>query len=326
VAVVVSTTPNVQRLEGHSTWVMAATISSNGRYAASRSSNQLLRWDLATGAPIGQPFTIREQPLGLVISPGGRIVAVDRADLLVFDTFDATEPRRLPPPKESKIMHWSLAISSKGDRVAAGGADGVIRIIDVASGAQLAELAGHAGVVSVVAFSPDDRALLSGGWDFSVRLWDVAAAKELRRFDGHTSAIYGVGFSADGNRAMSFARSLTGPKSRSEADPMVRVWDLTSGARHMALPVPAPVVHAAAFAPDGQRAVALVDQELFLWDLVDGHLVDQRRVLPATLRVPTCARFSPDCRQLLVGGDGQKRNVLLKIDLGEATTRPASSK
>jgi RNA polymerase sigma factor (sigma-70 family) len=314
-------TPSVQRFAGHSTWIVAASISADGRSAASRSSNQLLRWDLAAGAAIGQPFTIREQPIGLAISPAGRIVAVDRSDLLVFDTFDAAAPRRLPP-KEAKTMHWSLAISSKGDHVAAGGADGVIRIIDVASGDQTAALRGHAGVVSVIAFSPDDHTLLSGGWDHTVRLWDVAAAKELHRFDEHTSAIYGVAFSSDGNRAITFARSLVGPKSRSAADPMVRIWDLTSTARHLMLPVPTPTVHAAALTPDGQRAIALVDKELFVWDLAagEGRLVDHHTVLPGTTVVPTCAEFSADGRQLIVGGDGKMRNGLLTINLGDATT------
>ena len=312
----VSPAPNIQQFAGHTTWITAASMSSDGRYAASRSANQLLRWDLASGTPIGPPVTIREQPLGLAISPGGKMVAVDRADLLFFDTFDAASPRRLSF-KTGKLLHWSLAITSAGDKIADGGADGVIRMIDPTSDVETAALRGHAGVVSVVAFAPDGRTLLSGGWDHSVRLWDLASGTELSRFDGHTSAIHGVAFSGDGTRAISFARSMTGPKSRDVADPAVRVWDLKDEARHMTLPVRAPVVHAVACTPDGQRAVALVDRELFVWDLTDGRLIEQRTVLPQTT-IATCAVFSRDCRQLLVGGEGKLRNVLLKVDLGGA--------
>src|SRR4051812_19491215 len=53
----------------------------------------------------------------------------------------------------------------------------------------------HAGVASVVAFSPDGKVLASGGHDCLVRLWDFRTGKELRRFRGHTGRIYSLAFS-----------------------------------------------------------------------------------------------------------------------------------
>jgi RNA polymerase sigma factor (sigma-70 family) len=305
----VTSGPTTRRLQGHSTWVIAAAMSPDARYAVSRSSNQLLRWDLQTGAAVGQPVTIREQPFGIAVSNAGKIVAVDRPDLLVFETFDVATPRRLPP-SDRRVMHWSLAISPDGSRVAAGGADGVIRLIDLAGGEEVRALHGDAGVVGAVAFSPDGETLLSGGWDHAARVWDLASGNELHRLAGHTSAVHAVAFSPDGRLGATFARSMTGSKGKSVADKFVRVWNLQTGRQKIELPVATDNVQAAAFSPDGRRIAALVARDLLVWELADGSLVEQHTVLPDTA-VPTSAAFSSDLNHLLVGGDGPQRKDLL---------------
>ena len=50
-----------------------------------------------------------------------------------------------------------------------------VRIWDVASGQQVAQLDGHAGRVWSVGFSPDGAQIVSGGDDGTVRIWDVAS-------------------------------------------------------------------------------------------------------------------------------------------------------
>jgi WD40 repeat protein len=285
-----------------------------------RSLNEILRWDLQFARAVATPIPAREQPLGLAISPAGQIAALDGADLLLVDDFQAAEPRRLAW-KTRAPLHWSLALSSDGKLIAAGGMDGAIRLIDRASGDVVRTARGHEGVINVVAFSPDGRTLLSGGLDFTVRLWDVTTGEALHRFDGHTSMIQAVAFSADGESALSFARSMKTPKSRAEADRFVRVWNLKTGAQRRELSVPTPSVHAAVFTPDGQRVAALIAQELMAWDLTDGHELLRQRILPETA-APSCAAFSRDTRQLLVGGDGADKNGVSLIELNDALTQP----
>jgi len=311
--------PTIRKLNGHASWMTNAVISPDGRFAVSRSLNEILRWDLQSAAAIGAPVPVRGQPFGLAIAAGGQIAAVDGADLLIFDDFQAAEPRRLPS-KTRGAMHWSLALSADGKLIAAGGTDGGIRVIHRASGDVIRTLRGHAGVVSVVAFSPDHRTLLSGGFDFSVRLCDVESGKELQRFDGHTSAVHAVAFSPDGGSALSFTRTMVTPKSRTEADRFVRVWDVKGGGQRCELAVPSPSVHAAAFTPDGRGVVALVAQELIAWDLQDGREVTRQRILPETT-APTYATFSRDVRQLLVDGDRTDKNAISLVELNDSLTR-----
>ena len=79
---------------------------------------------------------------------------------------------------------YGVAFSPDGTRLAAGCADGSIRLIDVVRREQVAELRGHSDYVHAVAWSPDGTRLVSVSGDFTVRVWDslsLAARTERSR-------------------------------------------------------------------------------------------------------------------------------------------------
>src|SRR5206468_698286 len=59
----------------------------------------------------------------------------------------------------------------------------------------------HPGSVNQLAWSPDDRALLTGCEDGQVRLWDVATGRLLGRPQAHHGDIRRIAFSATGQLA-----------------------------------------------------------------------------------------------------------------------------
>ena len=67
---------------------------------------------------------------------------------------------------------FMVAFSPDGTRLAAGCRDNTVRLFDVASRQQVAELRGHTDYVHAVAWSPDGTRLVSGSGDFTVRIWD----------------------------------------------------------------------------------------------------------------------------------------------------------
>ena len=81
-------------------------------------------------------------------------------------------PRELPVAGHRGPI-TALAVSRKGAELATGGADGTIRIWDVATGALLAIQEGHSGPVLAVAFNPNGQKLVSSGRDRTLRTWTV---------------------------------------------------------------------------------------------------------------------------------------------------------
>ncbi len=63
----------------------------------------------------------------------------------------------------------SIVLSSDGQRIFFGCGDGIIRILNTASGELVARLRGHNGTVNALAISSDCSVLFSGGKDKTLR-------------------------------------------------------------------------------------------------------------------------------------------------------------
>jgi WD40 repeat protein len=138
-------------------------------------------------------------------------------------------------------------------RIASAGTDGTVRLWDLASGAQIARLAGHNGAVMALAALPDGR-LASGSRDRTVRLWDPVRGAETTRFDGHYNGLLAV--LRDGRLASK------------DSDDTIRLWDPTWGGETERLDGHYNGV--LAVLPDGRLASRSSDGTIHLWDSTRG--------------------------------------------------------
>lgn len=110
----------------------------------------------------------------------------------------------------------SVAFSPDGKQLAAGGAEGVVRVWDANTGAEVRGLRGHAGWVTAVAFAPDGKSVYSCGIDKAVRQFDLPQSEAAA--SGHRGAIQAVAVSRDGKLI-----------ATAGADRTAKVWDIATG-------------------------------------------------------------------------------------------------
>jgi WD40 repeat protein len=109
---------------------------------------------------------------------------------------------------------------------------------------EIAEMSGHGGTITGLAFSPDGFTLASSSRDGTIRLWDVYAESERLILSGHTDRVLDVAYSPDGSRVAS-----------ASWDGTIRLWDVSTGAQVMSLEHGAPASYVA-FSADGSRVAS----------------------------------------------------------------------
>jgi WD40 repeat protein len=109
------------------------------------------------------------------------------------------------------------AVSPNGTLIATAGADGTIKLWDVAAGRLLDSLTGHGRDVTSVAFLPDGNTLVSAGLDGTVRFWHISTGENIRTLVDSTGGILHLQITSDDHLIIA-----------DHADGSVTVWDASS--------------------------------------------------------------------------------------------------
>ena len=92
----------------------------------------------------------------------------------------------------------SLAFSPDGKLLAAGCADGKVRLFDGRTGELKKVWDDDSARAMWIVFSPDGKTLVSQSSDKTVKVWDAETAKVLRTLQGNKAWVVAVAFSPDG--------------------------------------------------------------------------------------------------------------------------------
>jgi hypothetical protein len=162
-----------------------------------------------------------------------------------------------------------------GKRLVSVSKDRTVRIWDLTTGAELAVLMGHTGLINGVAVTPDGAKIVTASNDQTARIWDARTGAQLRLLKGHETFVYGVAVSPDGGRV------ATG-----SGDKTARVWDIETGDELAVLRGHTNWVYSVAITPDGNRIVTTSgDRTARVWDFFPSG---QALVRQSKARTPRC--------------------------------------
>ena len=307
----------LQKLEGHTGEVNSAVFSPDGKKIVTASWDHTARiWDTESGKELKKfrgcdnitTYIARTpmvaiggtEPLKSIrfasFSPDGTqiVVALDLT-IRILDTESGEEQKWLygHSPGVSKSGRapsysiGSVAYSSDGKKiVSAGLGDGTVKVWDAVSGKKLHTTSYSLGSVHFVAFSPDDKRIVSSLSD-CIFLWDADLKSVLYKFCRYKDRykdvdfywfrepVYSATFSPDGRELVVAARDNARIGTTPDGKPIMggegmtpRIVDVESGTVLLKLEGHTDQVLYAVFSPDGKKIVtASTDNTARIWDV-----------------------------------------------------------
>ena len=145
---------------------------------------------------------------------------------------------------------------------------------------------GHTDAITDVAFSPDQKYIMTASRDNTAKLWTLKG-EVLQTYIGHSNTVYFVDMSPDGTKILTGSRDNT-----------AKLWDRETGQLLQTFVGHEYDVFDVHFSPDGQSILtASGDNTAKLWGL-NGQL---KRTFKGHYNYVTKAIFSPDNTQILTG-------------------------
>jgi WD40 repeat protein len=164
-----------RELKASASDVRAIAFSPNNQMLAAAGRDGVIRiWNLADYSLRLDIPAHRMRIRALAFSPDGTQLASAGDDRKYFLwSIDGTRDATLSHPN-GRIFSLSFL---GPDHLASGGSDNVIRVLDVRSRRELAQLVGHSGSVAALDYNVEGGLLASGGFDTTVRLWKPLAGQ-----------------------------------------------------------------------------------------------------------------------------------------------------
>ncbi|KDR66491.1 hypothetical protein GALMADRAFT_106436 [Galerina marginata CBS 339.88] len=154
---------------------------------------------------------------------------------------------------------------------------------------------GAGSCILAVAYSSDDKCIVSGSEDKLVRVWDASTGEMLEVLEGHTERVMSVAFSSDNKCIVS-----------GSFDKSVRVWDVSTGKMLKVLEDHTERVRSVAFSSYDECIVSgSFDKSVRVWDastgkmlkVLEGHTEHVSSVAFSTMTsISSLARWTNRCR------------------------------
>ena len=225
----------LKEFKGHSGTVWHVSMSADNKKIVSGGNDAVINiWDTETGALLHKLRGHERIVWSVKFSPDGKTIASSSFDFTI-KFWDVAEGRLLWDNHQHKETVVDIAFSHDGKLLASTSDDKTIKLWNIAEQKMVRDMKVPEHV-QAVAFSPDDKRLITGGRDkpmigeflqeifgdskynpgVSARLWDIESGKLLQTFTKHANDVMDVAFSHDGSRI-----------ATASADKTVHIWKVT---------------------------------------------------------------------------------------------------
>jgi WD40 repeat protein len=190
--------------------ITALAFSPDGAQLVASGYHEVTVWSSDSGTLLRRIGNIAERTFDLAYSPDGQWLAsasgtpakLGEVKLLPVSGTNAL-PRTLATLPDAALC---VAFSLDGQHIAAGGADNVVRIWNLASNAAPIVIEQNADWVMALAFSPDGRHLAAGGRDKAARVFLAASGELDETYTGHTDYVLALAW-ADNASVLTASRT-----------------------------------------------------------------------------------------------------------------------
>ena len=183
--------------------------------------HELTVWSAADGKMLRRIGNVGQRCYSLAFSPDGKTLAVASGTpgrLGEVRLFDPASGELKSVLGTTSDVTFDVAYNSKGDRLAACSADGVIRVFHLPDGKEDLTITSHSDWVMAIAWSADGSKLISASRDKTAKVFDAKNGDLIVTYSGHGQPVQGVAFHPDGAEAFS-----------SGVDKKVHQWKIADG-------------------------------------------------------------------------------------------------
>ena len=183
---------------------------------------EILIWRASDGQLLRRIGNNGQRTYDLALAPNGKWLAVaSGAPGVVGELriFDMSSGEVVATPVRIDDVALCLAFDPDGKRLAFGGSDGRLRIIETIHWKETLAKAVHSDWINILEWNADGRRLATGSRDKSAKVFDMTSgAERLATFSGHDAPVRGVSFHSNGENALSAAD-----------DGLVLLWKIADG-------------------------------------------------------------------------------------------------
>ena len=273
----------IRKFDGHKKFITAFTFSKDCSIIASVSEDVTIKlWEKATGRMISSFPSPDSCSVNFMTfsSNGQSLIFGANHSIQIMDISNGNIVNRF-------VFIDSSSIAFSSDLILTG-LGGMICLWDQTTGKTVKEFTdfGHSHIVNSVAFSPDEKLVVSGsdGSDAkSIILWDAKTGKLVKFFQGHGDKVVSLCFSTDGKNIVS-----------GSLDKTVKYWNISTGLLIKSFEF-GPTLKCVSFSKDGKIIMA-GGSMIKLWNRATGDLI---KTFEGHTSHVSCVGFSPDGKHIL---------------------------